>query len=1139
MSKLEKTYKEKAKKHSSSCNLLGEIGKLKKALALIFICIGCMAFKQAYSQEINGIVVDDQGEPLIGVTVRVVDGKEKVGKLSLGSATNANGEYTLRVPSTDFSLEFVYIGYETKVIPLSNTAALKRVVLQESSTELSEVIITGMTRTDKRLFTGAAAHLDQESVKIDGIAEVGRSLEGRVAGVSVQNVSGTFGTAPKIRVRGATSIYGDSSPLWVVDGVIIQNVVDVSADELSSGDAETVLSSAVAGLNASDIESWDILKDGTASSIYGARAKAGVIVITTKKGKRNSSAINYRGEFSTRLIPSYSEFNIMNSQDQMGVYQEMQQKGWLNFSNTYRRVNSGVYGKMYQLMNTYDPVSGAFALQQTEEAMNGYLREAEMRNTDWFEELFNRGIEQNHSVSMSGGTENSTYYGSVSALLNPGWFKKSENSRYTANLQLNHKLSKNLNLDILSRSAFRTQKGPGTMGRTTNAVYGEVSRSFDINPYSYALNSSRTLDPDETYTRNYAPFQIKNELDANYMDYNLVDLSFQAKLTWNILKGWDVDVLGATNYSTAATEHHITDFSNQAEAYRAMPDAVVRDANSYLYKDPDDPYALPISVLPNGGIYERSDNRSMSYLFRATTNFVKAFADGRHVAGLFGGMEVTSAEKNRSWFRGWGRQYSMGDTPFYYYKVFKEGQEEGSNYFTAGISRERTAAFFMKGDYSYERKYVMDLSGRYDGSNRMGKSRQARWTPTWSIGLAWNLHEEDFFAALAPVLTHAKIRPSYSLTADRPAVTNAQAIIRSDVVWRPDIGSQESELYIYDLANSELTFEKKHEYNLGLELGFFDNRISLLFDAFKRYNFDLIGRKDAMGIGGSVQKYANIATMEGHGYEATLTTRNIVKKDFRWTTSLIFSDIHVYVTDLKNNSRMWDLIAGNGFAIEGYPDRALFSIPFTGLDSDGFPTFLNENGETVYRLNYQLRENLDFLIYEGPSNPTITGSVGNIFNYKNFRFNVYVTYSAGNKLRLDPYFSYTYTDFNAMPKEFKNRWVLPGDEAYTTIPAIPTRRQVNAISDLRYAFNAYNYSTERVADGGFVRLKEVSLSYDFPKKVLSALRIKDLQAKVQGTNLLLLYADPKLNGQDPEFFNSGGVAAPMAKQITFTLSLGL
>ena len=211
-----------------------------------------------------------------------------------------------------------------------------KITMKTDSEILQEVVVTGMQRMDKRLFTGAATKLSADNVKMDGMAEISRALEGRAAGVSVQNVSGTFGTAPKIRVRGATSIYGSSKPLWVVDGVIMEDVTEVGADDLSSGDAVTLISSAIAGLNADDIESFQILKDGSATSIYGARAMAGVIVVTTKKGKAGSNKISYTGEFTMRMKPNYRNFNIMDSQEQMDVYKTMASNGYLNFSDVYR-----------------------------------------------------------------------------------------------------------------------------------------------------------------------------------------------------------------------------------------------------------------------------------------------------------------------------------------------------------------------------------------------------------------------------------------------------------------------------------------------------------------------------------------------------------------------------------------------------------------------------------------------------------------------------------------------------------------------------------------------------------------------------------------------------------------------------------
>ena len=232
--------------------------------------------------------------------------------------------------------------------------------------------------------------------------------------MQLENVSGTFGTAPKIRVRGASSIYGSSSPLWVVDGVIMEDAVSVSSDDLSSGDAQTLIANAIAGLNPDDIESFQVLKDGSATSIYGARAMSGVVVVTTKKGKAGKSSINYTGEFTYRLKPSYSNYNISNSQEQMGIYKEMAAKGWLELASLANSSTSGLYGKMYKLITQYNETNGQFGLPYTQSAMNGYLQQAEFRNTDWFDLLFKNNLTQNHSVSVSTGTEKANLYASVS-----------------------------------------------------------------------------------------------------------------------------------------------------------------------------------------------------------------------------------------------------------------------------------------------------------------------------------------------------------------------------------------------------------------------------------------------------------------------------------------------------------------------------------------------------------------------------------------------------------------------------------------------------------------------------------------------------------------------------------------------------
>ena len=1081
------------------------------------------AFAQA--KQVRGSVVDENGMAIIGASVVVKN-------TTIGVSTDAQGFFVLNnVPANATALEVSYLGYKTQEVAVKPTVEVK---LEPDAQTMDAVVVTGMTKTDKRLFTGAADRLVADDVKLSGMADISRGLEGRSAGVSVQNVSGTFGTAPKIRVRGATSIFGSSKPLWVVDGVIMEDVVEIDADALSSGDATTLISSAIAGLNAEDIESFNILKDGSATSIYGARAMAGVIVVTTKKGQSGVSKINYTGEFTYRMVPSYANFNIMNSQDQMAVYQEMAAKGWLNNAAVTNASSSGVYGKMWQLVN-----SGV--LPNTDQAMNEYLRKAEYRNTDWFGELFKNTVMHTHSVSLSSGTDKSQYYASMSAMFDPGWTKASDVERYTFNVNATYKVFDNVTLNLIGSGAYRKQQAPGTLSSSTDPVFGEVKRDFDINPYSYALNTSRALDPHEFYTRNYAPFNIMDELDRNFIDLNVVDTKFQADLRWKPVTGLELAALAAVKYSATTQEHHITDYSNQAQAYRAMGTTVIRDANPYLYTDPDDPYAIPISVLPQGGILNRTDNNMLSYDFRFSAAY-NTEINNQHIINLFGGMEINQSDRHSAWFQGWGMQYSKGETPFYAYQVFKKSKEENSDYYGLNNTHYRNVAFFFNGTYSWKGRYTINGTFRYEGTNRMGKSNQARWLPTWNVSGAWNVHEENFFQALQPAMSHLSLKASYSLTADRGPdfVTNSLPVIKNYNPWRPSASQTESGLVMEQLQNSSLTYEKKHELNIGLDMGFVNNRINLAVDWYKRNNYDLIGRIATQGVGGEVIKYGNTAEMKSSGWELTLSTRNIQTKDFSWTTDFIYSHTKNEITKLYAYMRAIDLVSATGFGMEGYPVRSLFSYDFRGLNSEGLPTFINENGElTSTDINFQERENLGHLKYEGPSDPTDVGSFGNILQYKGFKLNLFVTYSFGNVIRLDPVFKKSYTDLSAMPREFRNRWMVPDDEYKTDIPVIANRRQADGDTYLSRAYNAYNYSTARIAKGDFIRMKEISLTYDFPKKWISKLRFSSLSLKLQATNLFLIYADGKLNGQDPEFFNTGGVAVPVPKQFTLTVRIGL
>ena len=403
------------------------------------------------------------------------------------------------------------------------------------------------------------------------------------------------------------------------------------------------------------------------------------------------------------------------------------------------------------------------------------------------------------------------------------------------------------------------------------------------------------------------------------------------------------------------------------------------------------------------------------------------------------------------------------------------------------------------------------------------------------------MHEESFFRHLDP-LSHLTLRLSYSLTGTPPdpSYSSSTTILKSYTPFRLFAEDQEPGIGIEQLGNADLTYEKKNELNVGFDAGFWQDRLSLSFDAYTRRNFDEMGPMITQGIGGTVIRPANVAEMNSSGLELSITSSNIKTKDFNWTTSFIYSYTHSEITKLYNQGHVIELVSGNDFAKKGYPARALLSIPFAGLNNKGIPQLINEKGQvTTDNINFQERNKTDFLKYEGPTDPTHTGSLGNVFSYKGFNLNIFLTYAFGNVVRLDPKFRAYYGDMASMTHDFVNRWQAAGNEQKTDVPAILSRRQYASNNNLRYAYNGYNYSTARIAKGDFIRLKEISLSYDLPSRMLKTTPLRSASVKLQATNLLLLYADKKLNGQDPEFFNTGGVASPTPRQFTLTLKVGL
>ncbi len=1106
----------------------------------------------AQEKTVSGTILDESKAPVAGAVVTNLRSK-------VVAHSDEKGKFTIKANTND-KLEISFVGKTTETIVFTNQATIEIQLKNNTNEALGEVVVvsTGYQNLDRKLFTGASTKVKASDAERSGVPDVSRMLEGQVAGVSVQNVSGTFGAAPKIRIRGATSLSGDNKPLWVVDGIILEDIVNISNEALSTGDANTLIGSSVAGLNPDDIESFTILKDAAATALYGARAMNGVVVVNTKKGRNTDgkALINYSGTLTTYLKPNYSQFDIMNSADQMSVLIEMENKGFFSHSGSSAGSTGGVFAKMYNEMYDYDPDTDSYKLKNGLDQRDRYnfLQKYARANTDWFDVLFKNSLLQEHSVSVTSGTARSQTYFSTSFMNDNGQTLGDKVKRYTANLRNNFRLNNKLSFELLANTSIRDQRTPGTMNRQSDPVYGQYSRDFDINPYSYALNASRLLRPydengnREFYTMNWAPFNILNELENNYLKLTMLDIKVQGGIRYKIIPDLQLSVDAAYRYAQTTRQHYIQEGANQAEAFRAYGNTNVINNNQWLYDDPEISYGLPVVVLPEGGFFNTNEDKILNYYFRSNLEYDKTW-NKVHKINLFGSMESRYTDRQYYDYTGVAYQYENGGLVNPNYRFFKKMIEGGDAYYGMGYTYDRFLAYMFRGAYNFDGKYSVNATVRYDGSNKLGSSRDSRWLPTWNVSGAWDVDQEKFFPK-NKYLSSARIRGTYGLVASLGNATNTSATFYNRIAYRPYETEKEPQTYLSNLENSKLTWEKLYELNLGTDLGLFDNRINVTFDWYQRNMFDLLANIRTSGIGGQFTKYANSVKMKARGYELTVggaVIRSEKSDGFRWRSQLNFAVNKNEILDLEVNPNIWTLVRAEGGTLKGYPQRGLFSIRYDGLDSRyGYPTFINENGQKDNYI-YLQSDKIDNLVYHGPTDPVLTGGFFNKFDYKGFSLSALFTFATGNYVRLQPSFYASYSDMNAMSNEMKNRWLMSGDEVYTNIPSIldpytrsnrVQRLTTGTSVDASYAYNAYNYSDQRVAKGDFVRLKTVSLAYLVPTGLVKRWGFNSLQLSLVGNNIALLYSDKNLLGADPEFFNNGGVAMPIPRQYTFSIKVG-
>lgn len=1063
------------------------------------------------TRHLTGYVTDTDGQPLPGAYI-IIKGTRQ------GSVSNEEGFYDFTVPDGSITLVFSYVGMSEKEVVFSGRGDIKKNVTLRSNTDIEEVVVTGYNMVERRKLTSSVTTLNAEDIMRPGISSIDQMLEGQVPDMIFLSNSGEVGTVPRLRIRGTSTLIGNREPLWVLDGVLLQDPVNVSPEELNDPDYVNRIGNAIAGINPQDIERIDVLKDASATALYGAKAANGVIVVTTKRGHVGKPLISYNMTTSLKTRPRYTDrkIDLMNSRERV------------DFSK-YLLKNNYNYG------NNPDLVGYEYLMQQFFQGAIDYnevLRQTavlETTNTDWFKILTKDALSTAHSVSVSGGSDNARYYGSVSYTRDNDVIRGNKNERYTLAL----------NVDATLSRIFSAQ-----FGITANVSERQYNQK-SLAPLDYAYNTSRVIPaytPEgeyyfyrRNYGTNYYDFNMMNELENSYNRQKgnsaqakfILDANIASWLKAKLTASYQVS---ATDLDSWWGEKTFYAASLRTTDYGITPEA---GENSKSY-------------MPFGGELGQSRFRDNSYMVRLQFDFNKALdAKKYHNLSASVGGELSSDNYKGSvqTFRGYyedrGKQFSevdFADYPYYASWMRYNGHPKITDNLT------NLASLYALVSYSYKDFFTISANTRMDGSNKFGDRSNEKLLPIWSLSANYNLSEHKFFKR--DWIDFLMLKASYGYQGNMLDGQSPQMIIRQlplDALY----GELVSEMSVY--PNPNLRWEKTTSWNAGLTMSVLDRRLQFEGEVYYKKTKDAFLLKDISSVNGVSSYYVNSGNITNKGFSLSLTATPIRTKDFRWTLSTSYSKIFNELKTLPGQDQyeLSDYLNGRAL-ITGKPVGTFYSYKFLGLSpKDGRPIFDDGEEHASEMVGMTKNEFYTTILEEsGRREPTMSGTINNTLHYKQWRLNAVLNYAFGNKVRLLKLFKQNLiTPTDNVNKALVDHWSKPGDELITDIPNPVAMggthwsvRNQNLPSVATYAYDEYNHSNHRVVSGNYVKLSTLSLTYQFTHDVLKKLGLTRLELNLTGTNLFTLCSS-KLKGQTPQQGGFSDIQLTDRPQYTFGLDI--
>lgn len=1064
----------------------------------------------------KGTVVDQSGKPIAGVAV-VIKGT------SIGTATDAKGKYELELfDRKNVVLVYSMLGMKKQEIPYRNNTPIV-VKMEEAAESVDEVVVTGYQKIDKRELSSSIVSIKGADLVGGAQMSLDRMLVGRLPGVAVSGLTSTPGAAPKIRIRGQSSITGNREPVWVLDGIILEEPVNISAEELNSPDYVNLIGNAIGSVNPEDIERVDILKDASATAIYGVKAANGVIVVTTKKGTKGAPQVNYTATLTVTSPPTYDKMFRMNSADRIDMSIEMQNRG-LQFS-TSTAMDVGYEGALQRLWNREIDYPEFLSQVNT-------LR---TNNTDWYGELFRTAFSHQHSISVSGGNEKTDYYFSGGYANDRSVTIGEDVDRYTAMIKLNTQLAKNLKVGF---------KLAGSMSETDRP-------HTSIDMYEYAYNTSRAIplyNPDGSlsfYTGGMGhksaklPYNIMNELEHGGYGSTNTNLSLNVNLDWDIAP-W---IKYSTVLGIARNQNEEDTWADEQSFYISQMRGLAYGSIVPL-PDEDKDYADNYS-LPYGGELINRNTSNNSYTWRNSLALFKNF--GKHSLSANLGQEVRSSKYDGvkttqyGYLPDRGKKFVDIDPIQWpaYAKLLRSHPDEITD------TKDNVLSYYATATYSYDGRYIANFNIRTDGSNKFGQDPSVRFLPIWSVSGRWNIANEKFFEPLLGVFNDLSIRGSYGIQGNVHPDQTPNLITSLGSL---DGMTQEYIATLSKYPNTKLRWEKTNSYNLAVDFALLNNRIYGSFDYYYKKGKDQVVQKTLAPSTGADYVAINEGDVENKGWDLAVSFVPVQTKNWTWHISFNTGKNYNKVLNAgEDQSITWSDFVDGSLVVNGSALNSFYSYRFNKLDSEGYPTFFGtEQKDGDKALVHSQQEAFDRVFaYSGKRDPDLTGGISTYVRYKRFTFNCLFSFSFGNKVRLNDLYESAGqalpTPEQNMSSEFVGRWQKPGDENFTNIPVLSQNALEIKDKDVlyRYANNMwdmYNKSDLRVVSGNYLRCRSMSLRYDFDPKLLKKVYMKGASLSFDAGNVFVIKSKD-LKGRDPEQLELGSRTVPPQRSYSLRLSI--